>query len=262
MTKPAIYLEKDGSIGWLVLNQPAKRNALSKAMWDAIPGLLDEALADGAIRSVVIRGVDAAAFAAGADISEFESTHADPAKSKAYNRAVHAASRRLMRFEKPVIAMIQGPCVGGGCGIALACDMRLADASAKFAIPPAKLGLVYNLQDTKLLVDAVGPSKAKDILFTGRLVRADEALQMGLVDRLIEASALEAEVRALCATIAEGSQFTHRASKQIVRQILDGVAEDTDETLAMFDSAFRGEDYREGTRAFMEKRKPKFTWHG
>ena len=115
MTKPAIYLEKDGSIGWLVLNQPAKRNALSKAMWDAIPGLLADALADGAIRSVVIRGVDAAAFAAGADISEFESTHADPAKSKAYNRAVHAASRRLMRFEKPVIAMIQGPCVGGGC---------------------------------------------------------------------------------------------------------------------------------------------------
>ena len=259
MTKPAIYLEKDGSIGWLVLNQPAKRNALSKAMWEAIPGLLDEALQDGAIRSVVIRGVDAAAFAAGADISEFESTHADLAKSKAYNRAVHAASRRLMRFEKPVIAMVQGPCVGGGCGIALAADMRLADASAKFAIPPAKLGLVYNLQDTKLLVDAVGPSKAKDILFTGRTFGAEEALRIGMIDRLVTPEKLDETVAAYAAQLGENSQFSVRAGKRMIQTVLDGVSDETPETRRIFVNAFAGPDFKEGQAAFMGKRAPKFT---
>lgn len=258
--KPAIYLEKDGPIGWLILNQPAKRNALSKAMWAAIPGLLENAANDKSIRVVVVRGIDQRAFAAGADISEFEAVHATPDSSQAYNRIVQTAEKQLARFEKPTIAMIQGSCVGGGCGIAVACDLRFADETARFGIPPAKLGLVYSLDDTKLVVDKIGPAKALDMLYTGRLVGAPEALQIGLIDRVLPSGEIEDETRAYCITIAENSQFTVRATKKIVRMILDGTATDTQETLKMFDEAFRGEDYVEGRTAFMEKRKAKFTY--
>lgn len=161
MTKPAIYLEKSDGIGWLVLNQPDRRNAISRAMWLAIPALLDDAEHDAAVKVLVVRGVDHRAFAAGADISEFGTVHASPATSKEYNGIVHVASRRLARCPKPLLAMVQGPCVGGGCGIALSADLRLADPTARFGIPPAKLGLVYSLQDTKLLVDVVGPARPK-----------------------------------------------------------------------------------------------------
>ena len=258
--KPAIYLEKDGPIGWLVLNQPAKRNALSKAMWAAMPDLLADAASDKSICVVVVRGVDERAFAAGADISEFEAVHATPDSSQAYNRIVQLAEKQLARFPKPTIAMIQGPCVGGGCGIAVACDLRFADETARFGIPPAKLGLVYSLDDTKLVVDKIGPARAMDMLYTGRLVDAPEALQIGLIDRLLAPADIETTTREYCATIAAGSQFTVRATKKIVRMILDSTATDTEETLKMFDDAFRGEDYVEGRSAFMEKRKAKFTF--
>ena len=260
MTKPAIYLERAGATATIVLNRPERRNALGLAMWESLTGLLAEAEADGDVRVVVIRGVDASAFAAGADIKEFETVHADPRTSHDYSAKVHAATDRLSRFAKPTIAMIQGPCVGGGCAIALGCDIRIADPTSRFGIPPAKLGLVYSLQDTKLLIDAVGPAKAKDMLYTGRLLEAQEALAVGLIDRIVAANEIEAETQALCDTICAGSQFTHRATKEIVRMILDGAVEDTDGTSTLFDEAFQGEDYREGTRAFMEKRKPKFTW--
>ncbi len=258
--KPAIFLEKDGPIGWLVLNQPDKRNALSEAMWAAMPALLDDADRDPAVKVVVVRGVDHKAFAAGADISEFEKVHATPETSKAYNRIVQTAERQLSRFAKPTIAMIQGPCVGGGCGIAAACDLRFADETSRFGIPPAKLGLVYSLHDTKLVVDKIGPARAMDMLYTGRLVDAPEALRIGLIYRLLPPDGIEAETRRYCETIAGSSQFSVRAAKRIVRMILDGVAEDTDETLQLFDDAFRGEDYVEGRTAFLEKRKPTFKY--
>ncbi len=260
MTQPAIYLEKDGPIGWLVLNQPDKRNALSQAMWDAMPALLQQADDDADIRVLVVRGVDHKAFAAGADISEFETVHASPETSQAYNRIVQKAERDLSRFPKPTIAMVQGPCVGGGCGIAVACDLRFADETSRFGIPPAKLGLVYNLHDTKLVVDKIGPARAMDMLYTGRLVGAEEALRIGLTDRLFKPDEIEAETRAYCEILSEVSQFSVRATKKIVRMILDGIPEDTEETLKMFDDAFRGEDYREGRSAFMEKRKARFTY--
>jgi enoyl-CoA hydratase/carnithine racemase len=260
MTKPHIYLDRSGATGTIVLNRPEKRNAIGLAMWTALTDLLNEAEADDGIRVVVVRGVDDSAFAAGADIKEFESVHADPQTSRAYSAKVHEATERIARFPKPTIAMIQGPCIGGGCAIALGCDIRIADPTSRFAIPPAKLGLVYSLFDTKLLVDTVGPAKAKDMLYTGRRIMADEALAIGLIDRIAGPAEIESETRELCESICAGSQFTHRATKKIIRMILDGATEDTGETLKLFDDAFQGEDYREGTRAFMEKREPKFTW--
>ena len=156
--------------------------------------------------------------------------------------------------------MISGACIGGGCGIALACDLRFADDTATFGITPAKLGLAYGLYDTKRLVDAVGPANAKDILFTGRLFPATEALTLGLIDRRFESDALREQTIAYAQTICNASQFTTRASKKIIQMIVDGEISDTDETRALFAQAFHNEDFKEGSKAFMEKRKPKFTY--
>jgi len=260
MTKPAIYREQDGAVATIVFNRPERRNALDLSMWEGLAALLGEIEADGGVRVAVIRGADERAFAAGADIKEFGTVHSDARTSQDYNAKVHAASHRVARFAKPLIAMIQGPCVGGGCAIALGCDLRLADPTSRFGVPPSNLGLVYSLQDTKLLVEAVGASRAREMLYTGRLVDAAEAHAIGLVDRLIDANAIAAETRALCEAICASSQYSVRAAKRIVRLILDGTANDTEETLRLFDEAFRGEDFREGTAAFMAKRKPKFTF--
>jgi enoyl-CoA hydratase/carnithine racemase len=260
MTNPAIYREQEGAVATIIFNRPERRNALDLSMWEGLAALLGELERDGDVRVVVIRGADERAFAAGADIKEFGTVHADPQTSRDYNTKVHAASDKVVRFAKPLIAMIQGPCVGGGCAIALGCDLRIADKTSRFGIPPANLGLVYSIQDTKLLVDAVGAARARELLFTGRLIDATEALGIGLIDRLVDADAIVAETRSLCEAICASSQYSVRAAKRFVRLILDGAAQDTDETLRMFDEAFQGEDFREGTAAFMAKRKPKFTF--
>lgn len=260
MGDSAVLLEKCDSIGWLVLNQPDKRNALSQAMWATIPELLSRAEKDKEILTLVIRGSNELAFASGADISEFSTVHATAQSSQKYNRIVHEAERCLSLFPKPTIAMIQGPCVGGGCGLALACDLRFADTTALFAIPPSNLGLVYSLQGTKLLMDKVGPGLTRDMLYSGRKVTAKEAFHSGLIERLEEPSNIRRVTEDYCNELSKRSQFSINATKKIVQKILDGVTADTPETLELFDSAFQGEDYQEGTAAFLQKRDPNFTW--
>ena len=260
MADSAVLLEKCDSIGWLVLNQPDKRNALSQAMWRSIPELLSQAENDKEILTLVIRGSGELAFASGADISEFSTVHANSSSSRKYNRIVHEAERCLSLFPKPTIAMIQGPCVGGGCGLALACDLRFADTTAFFAIPPSNLGLVYSLQGTKLLVDKVGPGLTLDMLYSGRKVTAQEAFRSGLIERLKEPHEIRMATEDYCKKLSKKSQFSIRAAKTIVQKILDGVTVDTQETLDLFDSAFQGEDYPEGAAAFLQKRDPNFTW--
>lgn len=255
-----VYLWRDGAIGWLTLNRPDKLNALSWAMWDRIRSLLADAAADRAIKVVVLHGGEAKAFAAGADIAEFETAYATPESSAAYAKSIYETGKALGHFPKPTIAMIRGACVGGGCGLAMACDLRFATPSAKFGITPAKLGIAYGLQDTKRLVDAVGPAKAKDILYTGRIMDAQEALAIGLIDRLIAEDDLLEDTIGYVGEITAVSQFSTRATKRVVQMILDGVDDDTPETQALFVSSFEGEDFKEGTRAFLEKRKPTFTY--
>ena len=162
----------------------------------------------------------------------------------------------LAQAVKPTIAVIDGDCVGGGCGIALACDLRVAGPKARFGITPAKLGLVYPLHDTKLLVDAIGPSQAKRILFTGQILPADEALRIGLITLLAEDPYGEADT--LAETMASVSSHSQQMSKSIIKRILDGQADDDDASRALFDSAFEGDDFKEGVSAFLEKRKPVF----
>lgn len=258
MTSEALYLKKQGPIGWLVLNRPEKRNAFTQGMWEKIPSLVAEADADPAIRIIILRSSTPQAFSAGADISEFAAINSDPGRSNANREALRLAQRSLSRASKPSIAMVQGVCVGGGCGLALACDMRFAEPSARFGITPVKLGLVYSLQDTKQLVDLVGPAQAKSILFTGRLVTAAEALRIGMINEVFEADLLEAEVIKFAESIAANSQFGVRGIKKIVQLILDGEVDDTPETRRMFLESFGGDDYLEGVDAFLNKRKPNF----
>ena len=260
MSKKAIFLEKSGFIGSIILNQPTKRNAISKAMWEILPNLLDDLERDQTIKILIIKGYDSSAFAAGADITEFEAIHSNLENSIKYNKIVHEAEYKLNTFSKPSIAMIQGPCVGAGCGLALACDFRFADETAKFGITPAKLGLVYSLYGTKLLVEKVGPSIARDIIYSGRILESNEAIKIGLIDKKIENKKIKVEVEQFCETLAQRSQYTITATKKIVQMILDGTAFDNKESLELFNSAFQKEDFLEGTRAFLEKRQPNFSW--
>jgi enoyl-CoA hydratase len=258
VTDKPLYLETAGPIGWIVLNRPDKRNAITQAMWEEIPRLVDAAELNQNIKVIILRSSSPAAFSAGADISEFGEINTDPLRRDANREAIRAAQRALARAFKPTIAMVQGVCVGGGCGLALACDMRFADDAARFGITPAKLGLVYSVQDSKQLVDLVGPAQAKSILFTGRLVSASEALRIGMINEIIAADMLEAELVKFAEGIAANSQTSVRGIKQIIRLILDGQADDTPETQKMFLESFGGEDYLEGVDAFMAKRKPNF----
>lgn len=252
----SLRLEKQGAVAHLLIDRAAKRNAFTQAMWEDFPRLLAEAMTDPAVRVVLLRSAEPGIFCAGADIAEFGAGALDPAWRARNQDAIRRAQHQLARAEKPVIAAIDGDCVGGGCGLAIACDLRVASPRARFGITPAKLGLVYSLHDTKLLVDLVGPAQAKRILFTAQLLPADEAQRIGLIE-IVDPDPLAAAT-ALAATVAAASSHSVRNTKAIVRRILDGQADDDAETQALFAAAFTGPDFREGVSAFLEKRKAVF----
>ncbi len=262
MAEDAVLVEKQGPIAHIILNRPGKRNALNWEMWRQLADAVDDVASDQNLRVVVVRGAEARVFAAGADIEEFERIFASVQSSAAYTQCLLNAQNKLAKLSLPTIAQIQGPCMGGGCGIALCCDLRFADDTALFAIPVAKLGLAYGLADTKRLVDIVGLSKAKHMLFTAAVMDAQEALAIGLVDRVVEARSLAAETEVYAQSICQLSRFTTRATKQIVQMSLDGVSQDTDDTRQLFMDGFNGEDFKEGRAAFLEKRKAKFSFSG
>lgn len=252
-----LRLEKNGKIAQLLIDRPDKRNAFTQEMWELFPTLLADAMADDAIRVLLVKAsqVDSA-FSAGADIGEFSAGAKDPDWRAKNQAAIRKVQYDLARAPKPTVAVIDQDCIGGGCGIAIACDMRVAGPQSRFGITPAKLGLVYSLHDTKLLVDLVGPAQAKRILFTGQLLSAAEAQAIGLVTILADDP--HGEAAALAETMASVSSHSQKMSKAIVRRILDGQADDDAETATQFDAAFEGEDFQEGVSAFLEKRKAEF----
>ncbi len=253
-----VYLERIGRRAELVLNRPDKRNALNLAMWAAIPGLLREIEGDPSIRLLVVRGAGDN-FAAGADIAEFETAYATAEAARANQATMAAAMTALEDFPKPTLALIRGACIGGACGLALCCDVRFAADDARLGITPAKLGLAYGVADTRRLVQAVGISAAKHMLFTGRLHDAREALRIGLIDRTASPETLEAELLTVEKELFAASGFTAQATKQTFRMLRQGARDDTPESRALFASAFNGADFREGLSAFVQKRRPNFT---
>ncbi len=238
----------------LTLDRPARRNAMTAAMWAALPDLCDRIAGDAAIRVLIVTGAGAAAFCAGADMSEFERVYATPESTAAYNATVRAAQARLRDLPCPTVAAIRGACFGGGCGLALACDLRVADASARLAITPARLGLAYSPEDTWQLIETVGAVRAKDLLLTGRIVDATEALRIGLVDRTGDDALVAAqELAADLATLAPGALA---AIKRICNGL--GVPATGSPLQDVFEATFRGAEFREGYTAFLEGRRPDF----
>jgi enoyl-CoA hydratase/carnithine racemase len=248
----SLRLERDGPIGRILIDRPAKRNAFNQEMWEQFPILLGAALIDRAIRVVVVQSTTSGMFCAGADISELMAHKDNAAWREANQAAINRTQHELARFAKPTIALIDGDCVGGGCGIALACDIRIATAQSRLGITPAKLGLVYPLHDTKLLVDLVGPGQAKKMLYTGELLPAEEALRVGLIEMIGD------EADTLAHQIAGNSAHSTHEMKAMVRRVLDGQSDDDLETKRIFAEAFTKPDFVEGTSAFAEKRKPEF----
>jgi enoyl-CoA hydratase/carnithine racemase len=253
-----LQLKVEGSVAFLTLNRPEKRNALTQAMWLALPEALHQIENDPRVKVMILRSSTAEAFCAGADIDEFAAFAGDAAWRRANHAAIGATQIKLATLAKPTIAQISGVCVGGGCGLANACDFRIASADARFGITPAKLGLVYSLHDTKLLVDLVGPSAAKLVLFTGRLFPAVEAKAMGWITEVVAIEDLAATTLKLADEISQNSQHSVTHTKAIVRDILEGCAVDTPKHEQLFFDAFDQPDHKEGVLAFREKRKPNF----
>jgi enoyl-CoA hydratase/carnithine racemase len=251
---------KDGAIGWLTFNNPARRNALSIDMWEGIPDVMGQFEADPEIRVIVLRGtIEAKAFISGADISEFEKRRATNRDAAGYSETSAKAFNSVEHAKKPTIAMIQGYCLGGGLAFALMCDLRLAGEGARFSIPAAKLGLGYGWTGFKKMSDLVGPAHAKEIFLTARQFNAAEAIQMGLINRVLPEAELEAYTRNYCGLIAENAPLTIAAIRAAADELArtDGDI-DTARLDAMVAACFDSEDYKEGRTAFLEKRKPQF----
>ena len=257
---PGLLLEKDGTIGWITFNNPERRNAVSQEMWQLMPGHVRDLAADDAIRVVILRGAGDRAFVAGADISQFKERRRNMADEEEYRRISGRGQEALAALTKPLLAMIHGYCVGGGVGIAIACDIRIAADDARFGIPAARLGLGYHYHGMEKLMSLIGPSCTKEIFFTARTDwSAPEALRMGLVNQVVPKAELVSFTRDYALTIARNAPLTLRSAKETVAQLVRPAAQ---RDLALLDKliadCFNSADYQEGVKAFSEKRRPQF----
>ena len=249
----------EGNLGMIVIDHPERRNAVSAEMWGALADAAEKLDADPAVRVIVLRGAGEVAFVSGADISEFESRRTGGAAAAVYENGTQRAFATLGAVSKPVIAMIHGFCVGGGMATALAADLRYCAEDAVFAIPAARLGLGYHAGGIDALTALVGPSTAKEIFFTARRYRAEDAFRLGIVNAVFPKAELEARVREIAGQIAANAPLTVRSVKRISRELSRQPGQqDWQAVRDSIQRCFESEDYKEGVRAFLEKRAPKF----
>ena len=254
-----LRVEKRGAVGWIVFDQPAKKNAINDAMWRGIPPAMEGFDADAEVRCVVFRGSGTEAFAAGADISEFEKVRSDKSAIAGYDDLLDRVLHSIQGSMKPSVAMIHGFCMGGGLEIALACDLRYSATSGQFGIPAAKLGLAYNVEGHKRLLETVGHSWAREIMFLGRRYPAEQALAMGLVHRVLPDAELESYVNDVIRTLCENAPLSIANTKTLLEEYVKSAgAPDQARMRAAIERCAKSADYVEGRRAFMEKRKPRF----
>lgn len=255
-----ITLHVEAPVGWLVIDNEARRNAVSLAMWQALPQAVKQLADDESVRVIVLRGAGEKSFVAGADISEFAEVRRDAATARVYEGENAAAFDALRACPKPTIAMIRGFCMGGGLGLAAACDLRFAGTDACLAIPAARLGVGYPASAIRDVVKLIGPARAKDLFYSARRIDGAEALRLGLVDRLAPPQALEEETRAYAATLAANAPLTQRAAKAAIDAASgDPQAADWSAIEALTDACFDSADFAEGRTAFLERREPRFT---
>ncbi len=255
-----VRLERDGAVATIVVDQPERHNAIRLAGWQRLADIAVELRDDDRVRVVFVRGEGQRAFSAGADISEFAERRSTPELALRYNAVVHDALEGLAGLPQPLVALIHGYCLGGGCELALTADIRLAAESAVFGIPAARLGISIAYQDVRRVLSLVGPAVAKEILFTGSRFNADRALRMGLVNSVHQAESLQGEADQLVSAILDAAPTSVRWAKQAIATVLEdpalaGVGDASDQMARLFGT----DDFREGVSAFMEKRKPRFS---
>lgn len=254
-----LIARKEGAIGWIIFNNPLKRNAMSIEMYEATAVAMEGYAKDPEVRVVILKGEGDKAFISGADISQFKDRRSNLEQVRAAEAISERCNKAIRECPKPTIAMIRGYCMGGGAGIAVACDMRIASDDSRFGVPAAKLGVGYRFSGIRRLTEIVGPQFTAEIFYTGRQFTAQEALQMGLVNRLLPAAELEKYVMDYAATLSGNAPLTLAAVKQCLIQLRKDPADrNIDLCQKMVEDCFASEDYIEGRNAFMEKRKPVF----
>jgi enoyl-CoA hydratase/carnithine racemase len=256
----SVYAERSGRVGTIVLNQPRRRNALNLEMWERIPALIEELTADAAVRAIVVRGAGREAFSSGADISEFEEKRSTPEKAMAYSERTHRAFDALASCRKPTIGMIYGYCFGGAFELVLCADVRVAGESAQFGITPARLGISLGWSDLRNLLWLAGPANAREILLTAGRFSATRIRDMGLVNVVVPDDDVEREVARLAEEVSEVSPASVRWLKEAIEIVMRDPGITTVQNPAeQAAELFGGPDFKEGVRAFLEKRKPNFT---
>ncbi|MBV8032711.1 MAG: enoyl-CoA hydratase/isomerase family protein [Betaproteobacteria bacterium] len=260
MSEGRLVVEKRGAVGWIVLDNTGRRNAINGAMWRGIPEAMARFDADDEVRCVVLRGAGTEAFASGADISEFEKNRAARSSVAAYDGLLDKVLHSLQDARKPSIAMIHGFCMGGGLELALACDLRYCGESAQFGIPAAKLGVGYNVEGHKRLVETVGHAWGREIMMLGRRYSAAEAVGMGLVHRAFPDAELERNISQTAGVLCENAPLSIANSRTIIEEYVKASGSPDEARMQeAIERCARSADYEEGRRAFMEKRKPRFT---
>ena len=259
MSTGQVFCAREGVVARLTISQPARRNAMSFGMWQALGEHIAALEADDAVRVIVLTGDGDKAFVSGADISRFDDERAGRDAVRAYSAAVAATLGRIEASAKPTLAVIRGFCMGGGLALAVSCDLRMASSDSTFGIPAARLGVGYNYDGIRRLVETVGPAHARQIMIAAERLSAEDALRIGLVGRVVPTADLTSAAQNLIATIAGNAPLTIRAAKRAIADTQrDAAARDRAAVDALVQLCAESEDAAEGSRAFLEKRVPTF----